>query len=351
MRSRLSGLPVPLAAALGALLLGLLLIVIGFARSGGAADGSATSTKQMTTEAPLLVIGPGQLGPGSAKLSLKATGAAGSPVFLGAARTEDVQAFLGEAPWAGLTGDGEVEIREYPGVGRAGDPRRSDIWVVQSAGTAEASLDWPTTPGRWSLVAAGDGSAAAPTVQLTWNHPATRSGARWWWLGGVPTVAGLLGLALLRGLIPLPPRRPAARPARFEAATETAPAPRVTSEDTQILTRVSEETRSLPRVAAPETPVQPRTRAEARARLRGRSGISATPAPAPGIAAGPVADAPPAPAPPAVPATAPATAPLPALPPPMEPPPPPDESAEDSADDEDSPSAVLPFRRSRRSQP
>ncbi len=161
MRSRLSVLPVPLVAALGALLLGLLLIVVGFARSGDLADGSATSTKQLTTDAPLLVIGPGQLGPGATNLSVKATGAAGAPVFLGAARTEDVQALIGDAPWAGLTGDGEVEVREYPGAGRASDPRRSDIWGLLSAGTAETTLKWPTTPGRWSLVAAGDGTTAA----------------------------------------------------------------------------------------------------------------------------------------------------------------------------------------------
>jgi hypothetical protein len=41
--------------------------------------------------------------------------------------------------------------------------------VVSSLGTGKAELTWPDASGQWRLVAATDGTAAAPGLSLTWS--------------------------------------------------------------------------------------------------------------------------------------------------------------------------------------
>ncbi|MFZ0158202.1 MAG: hypothetical protein WAL50_04150, partial [Kineosporiaceae bacterium] len=93
-------LPASQWAALGVALLGVVLVVVGVVRAGGPAGGSASSTVHLTTQAATLVIGPERLDEGTSKVTVRATSAAGTAVFVGAARAEDVQAYLGGAPWA-----------------------------------------------------------------------------------------------------------------------------------------------------------------------------------------------------------------------------------------------------------
>jgi hypothetical protein len=308
-------LPATQWAALGVALLGLVLIGVGLARAGGAA-GSASSTVRLTTEAAALVIGPERLDEGTSTVTVRATDAAGKAVFVGAARAEDVQAYLGSAPWAEAGAGGELSA--HAGSGRLADPRASDIWATLSTGAGTTALVWPATPGRWRLVAAGDGSAKAPAVELTWSHPRRASGAVWWWLGGLLVGTGLVCLGRLRGLVPTRPGGPTGGSTRAPAPVET-PASgeaRLAAE-----TREPDQTRPVPRVSEPGQPQsQPRTRAEALGRTR------AAPPPPP----------PPAPAPPPV----------------VSPPPAPVQAPDGADDDEDDePPAVLPFRsRPRRRQ-
>ncbi|WP_043503468.1 hypothetical protein [Georgenia sp. SUBG003] len=110
-------------------------------------------------------------------------------MVLAVGRTADVDAWVGTAAHTRITGLESWEQLEVGDVaaGDAGeeptegateepsepaalpDPAGSDLWVVQQAGTGSAELDWADRDGRWSLLAATDGTAPAPEVSMTWD--------------------------------------------------------------------------------------------------------------------------------------------------------------------------------------
>ena len=85
-----------------------------------------------------------------------------------------------------------------PGAARAADPTGSDMWIAQATGTGSAQLVWHARDGRWSLLVAGiaaDGSAVAPTLELSWPRIVSTP-----WLAPGLVVGSLLlvaGLGLL----------------------------------------------------------------------------------------------------------------------------------------------------------
>ena len=96
-------------------------------------------------------------------IRLEARGARSTEqVFVGIAATEDIEAYLADAPFDEIT---SFERREPVYVPRAGDgavtaPTEETFWVVEASGPGAQTIDWEARNGNWSVVVMNaDGSA------------------------------------------------------------------------------------------------------------------------------------------------------------------------------------------------
>ncbi|MFC7406287.1 hypothetical protein [Georgenia alba] len=181
-------------------------------------------------DAPLVVTNAGVLDTVGPEVTVRATAGDDDPVTLAVGRTEDVDAWVGSAPHERVTGlasweelavetanpveettepaeettgggeettGGEEETTEGAGPEEASvpDPAGSDLWVAEQTGTGSAEMTWTDQDGRWSLLAATDGSGPAPEVSLTWPVEVRTP----WLIPGivVGTVLVLVGVLLL----------------------------------------------------------------------------------------------------------------------------------------------------------
>ncbi|UNX53966.1 hypothetical protein MF406_13475 [Georgenia sp. TF02-10] len=182
---------------------------------------TATLTMPARSETPVVITDAGVLDAVAPDVTITARADDDEPVVLALGRTEDVEAWVGEDPHARITGLSsweELTVRTEAGEAAADDgegdataeategaadgaattvpnPAGSDLWVVEQDGTGTAELTWTDQPGRWSLLAATDGSGPAPRVSLTWPVEVTTP----WLVPGVivGAVVLLAGLALL----------------------------------------------------------------------------------------------------------------------------------------------------------
>lgn len=80
----------------------------------------------------------------------------GEPVFVGVARTADVERYLAGSSHTEVTDIDtdpfEAEYADHPGEGRPSAPAEEDIWVASTEGPGEQTLDWEIRDGRWSVV-------------------------------------------------------------------------------------------------------------------------------------------------------------------------------------------------------
>jgi len=97
-------------------------------------------------------------------LRLRVNGAAPSDeVFVGIARTEDVQRYLSDAMYSEVVDvDGSsTRYTEVAGISSVGPPIDQDFWAASASGTNEQEVRWEARGGRWSVVVMNaDGSAA-----------------------------------------------------------------------------------------------------------------------------------------------------------------------------------------------
>ncbi|WP_449386544.1 hypothetical protein [Cellulomonas soli] len=97
------------------------------------------------------------------------------------------------------------------------DPTGSDLWVAEASGDGSVELVWPTTPGRWSLVAVST-TGAAPTLSLAWPRTVTTP-----WLWPCVVVGGLMVLGALVVALRALRRRHAPEPAWTPVTTGSTP--------------------------------------------------------------------------------------------------------------------------------
>jgi hypothetical protein len=147
------------------------------------------------------------------RLRLKAASRDGKPVFVGVARTRDVERYLGGVAHSTVS---DVELDPFDatytshgGARRAKPPARSRIWAASATGNGRQTVTWDVKDGDWSVVVmnadgsrgvAADVSVAAKSQLVLWAS-----------LGAV--VVGLALGALAALLIWLGARRPPQPPA------------------------------------------------------------------------------------------------------------------------------------------
>lgn len=136
---------------------------------------------------------PGQVS-GTVRFDVRGDGE--EPVFVGIARSRDVDAYLADTAHATLT-DVEVspfaaDYRTRPGTATPAAPATRDIWVASQTGTGEQRLTWDVEDGDWSVVVMNaDGSAdVAADVAVGSDLPI---------VGTVATVSLIAGFGLLAG--------------------------------------------------------------------------------------------------------------------------------------------------------
>jgi hypothetical protein len=101
------------------------------------------------------VVRPDDLG----KVRLEAESRDGKPLFLGIARTTDVERYLGGVPYttvddvqAGPFESFDADYTRHSGHGRPASPEHADIWAASNQGTGRQTVDWQVEDGDWSIV-------------------------------------------------------------------------------------------------------------------------------------------------------------------------------------------------------
>ena len=165
-------------------ILSIALVAVGLVISG-LAIASATAWRESETVSaagpsapgsPLIVTEPGVLSLVADEVEIRGTAAGDAPVVLVIGREVDVVGWVGDTDHVvaeGLVSWDQLQTRTVGGTGGGSSPAGSDMWLAEARGTGEAVLDWERIPGRWSLIAATDGTAAAPALTLTWSRTVT----------------------------------------------------------------------------------------------------------------------------------------------------------------------------------
>jgi hypothetical protein len=163
---------------------------------------------------------------------VRVDGAAATPVFVGIARSSDVNAYLGgvqrdvmrhmpgwqgdhdgmmggwgwDGGWRGNHMDDWYPMFTEPGTAPSGPPAAQGFWTSQASGTGRRALTWTPREGSWALVVMNaDGSrTVGASVDVGAEVP--------WlpWLGGGLVLLGVL-LAIGGGLLVLVPTQRASR--------------------------------------------------------------------------------------------------------------------------------------------
>ncbi len=195
--------PWPRIVAAVVALTGVVLVVVGALLATVWKPPTTSSVRVVADQGvPAVVTAPGALGLDGPSVRVEAFAArAAQPVFLGVARTADLDAWLAETPRQVLVGIDAADravTEKAGGSGTPGDPAASDIWVASVAGEGSAGLTWPEQDGSWSLVALADGTAAPQVVTFTWPlDPPTSLAPGVVALGVLLLVAGVVALAML----------------------------------------------------------------------------------------------------------------------------------------------------------
>ena len=186
-----------LIATVGAVVALLAAVVLAFAGGDGrVASGSqdvSTPTAALVSGAAV-IDGTDEAADVLGRPDLHVTSESGKELFVGVARSSDVDAYLAGVAHDEVT---DVEVKPYGitreghgGTARAGRPADERFWIAQSTGT-RAALDWKIRDGSYRVVVMNaDGSRGVDTqseVEVGFPHLST------WALGGL--VAGLAGLA------------------------------------------------------------------------------------------------------------------------------------------------------------
>src|ERR671914_433467 len=101
------------------------------------------------------VVEPGDLG----KVRLEAESRDGKPLFVGIARTTDVERYLNGVPHTtvhdvetGPFDSFDADYTRHAGNGHPASPEHADIWAASNQGSGLQTVDWEIEDGDWSVV-------------------------------------------------------------------------------------------------------------------------------------------------------------------------------------------------------
>jgi hypothetical protein len=109
-------------------------------------------------------------GDGATAVRLQASSRGGAPVFVGIARSADVDRYLAGSAHAEVT-DFEVdpfrpELRESAGTARPAPPSTQTFWASSVNGAGTQTLDWPVQSGSWSVVVMNADASPGVAVEV-----------------------------------------------------------------------------------------------------------------------------------------------------------------------------------------
>jgi hypothetical protein len=187
-------------------------------------DDEVTATARVSGAAPVTVTDPGVLELRDGPVVVTARSGGDAPVLLAVGREADVEAWVGKAAHTVLTGlatETTLAARPAEGEPTVPNPAGSDLWVQRETGTGVTSLIYDRKDGRWLLLAATDGKAAAPSeISMTWPREVSTP-----WSTPL-VVAGILALLAAAAVLAylwwsdLPPFAPAGRHAGPRPSSE-----------------------------------------------------------------------------------------------------------------------------------
>jgi hypothetical protein len=153
------------------------------------------------------VLQPGDLG----KVRLEAESRDGKPLFVGIARTTDVERYLSDVPHttvrdveAGPFDSFSADYARHTGRRHPASPENADIWAASNQGPGRQTVDWEVEDGNWSVVVMNaDGSLGVDAdISAGADVPFLNE------LGWIALGSGSVALVVGIGLIVLAVRRP-----------------------------------------------------------------------------------------------------------------------------------------------
>ncbi len=181
---------------------------------------TVTATADLS-EGPVALTAPGVLEMRDGPVAVELAGE--GVVHLARMREEDAVAWVGEAAHTtvtGLSSQTALSTEVTEGEPTVPDPAGSVMWLDSETGEGEVSTTWEDEPGRYLLVAAGDGTQAPQQLSLTWPLVVSTPWATPLVVLGVVLLVLALGLGLLVEL-----RGKGGRRARRDAAADEPAAP------------------------------------------------------------------------------------------------------------------------------
>jgi hypothetical protein len=172
----------------------------------------ATGTRALTSENldldldGLDVVGTGEYG----KVRLQVGDEGSEPVFVGVARTDDVQRYLRGVDHAVVTdfdtAPFEADYREAPGSAVPAAPAQQRFWDASAHGAGTQTLTWDVRDGDWSVVVMNaDGSPGVHADVSAGAKLGFLDEAGWVLLGmGGLALVGAVAFAVLGGRPPRP---------------------------------------------------------------------------------------------------------------------------------------------------
>jgi len=130
-------------------------------------------------------------------LRFRAEDEAGGEVFLGIARTGDLEGYLDGVARAEVTGfNGDPRYDELPGRAPEGPPAAESFWAAQSQGSGEQAVQWEAESGNWTAVVMNADGARGIAVEAD-------AGVQISWLLWVGIGLAIVGMAVTGGAVAL----------------------------------------------------------------------------------------------------------------------------------------------------
>ena len=130
-------------------------------------------------------------------LRFRAEDEGGGEVFLGIARTSDLEGYLDGVARAEMTGfNGNPRYDELPGRAPEGPPDAESFWAAQSQGSGEQAVQWEAESGNWTAVVMNADGARGIAVEAN-------AGVEIGWLIWVGVGLAIVGLSVTGGAVAL----------------------------------------------------------------------------------------------------------------------------------------------------